>query len=68
MQRREFITFLGGASASSLASPFRAAAQKQGMPVQAPVRYETAVNLKTARALELSVPSGLPVAADEVIE
>jgi putative ABC transport system substrate-binding protein len=38
------------------------------LPVQAPSRYETAINLKAARALGVTVPSGLLVAADEVIE
>jgi len=38
------------------------------LPVQAPTRYETAVNLKAAKTLGLTVPPGLLVAADEVIE
>jgi len=38
------------------------------LPVQAPTRFETAVNLKTAKELDLTVPAGLLLAADEVIE
>jgi putative ABC transport system substrate-binding protein len=38
------------------------------IPVQAPTKYETTLNLKTAKALDLAVPPGLIVAADEVIE
>jgi len=38
------------------------------LPVQTPTKYETTLNLKTAKALGLRVSSGLLVAADEVIE
>ena len=38
------------------------------LPVQAPVKYDLAVNLKTAKELGLSIPESFLLRADEVIE
>jgi putative ABC transport system substrate-binding protein len=38
------------------------------LPVQLPTKYEMAVNLKTAKALGLTVPPSMRLLADEVIE
>jgi putative ABC transport system substrate-binding protein len=38
------------------------------MPVEQPIRFEMIVNLKTAKALGLTVPTSLLATVDETIE
>jgi putative ABC transport system substrate-binding protein len=47
---------------------FSVAAKPADLPVQLPVKFEMAVNLKTAKALGLTVPHSILLSADEVIE
>jgi ABC-type uncharacterized transport system substrate-binding protein len=38
------------------------------LPIQQPVKFEFVINMKTAKALGLTVPNSMQLLADEVIE
>jgi putative ABC transport system substrate-binding protein len=63
---RTFLTYFG--ERRDMSTRFSKARTQASLPVRQPIKFESFLNLNTAKALDLTVPPSLIQLADQVIE